>query len=80
MTSVGLPIRTANTVVALAAVPGSRSVDMLVTQILLIHGLRALRLAKVGCAETDFCAMHCGGYRVESNCLTDHYVEYSDRV
>ena len=40
---------------------GSRTVEMLTAQSLIIHGPRASRLAKVGSAETEFCAMDCVG-------------------
>ena len=43
-----------NTAVAPAAALGSRTAETLVTQILIIHGLKACRLAEVYCWEGEF--------------------------
>ena len=49
----------ANSAVALAAELGSRNVEMSGTPMLIIHGPRAFRLAKVGHGDADFCDAHC---------------------
>ena len=49
-----LPIRPANAAVVLAAVLGSRTVEMLATQRLTTHGPRASRPAKVHFEEDQF--------------------------
>ena len=56
MWSVVLARNPANAAVVLAVVLGSRTVEMIkmVTQMLIIHGLRASWLAKVCCGEDDF--------------------------
>ena len=54
----------ANAAVVLAAVLGSRTVEMSGTQALTIHGARASRPAKVGSVDTGFCGSHGGKHCV----------------
>ena len=49
---------------ALAVVLGSRTADTQATRISIIHGLRASRLAKVGCRQYEFCGVCYRGYDV----------------
>ena len=52
----------ANSVAVLAAVLGLRTVVMPATQILVTHGARASRPAKVSCRVSAPYSMYCGGY------------------
>ena len=52
-------IKLANTAVVLAVVLGSRIAEMRAAHVLIIHGLRASGLAKVGCGNTEFHDLLC---------------------
>ena len=58
--SVALATNPANAAVVLAAVLGSRVVEMLETQSSITPGSRASRLAKVACREICYWVMHVG--------------------
>ena len=53
--SAEIPRNLVNAAVALMAVLGSRTVEMPVMHILITHGPRASRLAKVSCREAHLC-------------------------
>ena len=56
--SAALPRNLVNAAVALPAVLGLRSVEMMTTRSSIIPGSRASKLAKVGCWEAEICGVH----------------------
>ena len=69
-----------NLAAALVGVLGLRTAEIPATTSSIIHGLRASRLAKVTCGETDFCNMHYDENRVICHlflsCIHDHWMRY----